>query len=90
MLGREREKMRRGMSLTTHFTYHNSTSKNDKTNQISKCFFSAMDVSPTYHPLTFVEITHNTFHDSKRIKIEHTQQRISLSFSHSHPRISLF
>jgi hypothetical protein len=87
MLEREREKMRRGMSLTTHFTYHNSTSKNYKTNQISKCFLSAMDVSPTYHPLTFIEITHNTFHNRKRIKIVkniHNKESLSLSHTNIH------
>jgi hypothetical protein len=59
---------RRGMSFTKHFTY-NFTRKNDKTNQILEHFLSAMDLNPIYHLLTFIQITHNPFHKSKRIKI---------------------
>jgi hypothetical protein len=79
------------MSFTTHFTYHNSTSKNDKTNQILKCFLSAMDLSPTYHPLTFIQITRKTFHNSKRIKIVkniHNKKSLSLKHTHTHTHIS--
>jgi len=81
------------MSFTTNFTYHNSTSKNDKTNQISKCFLSAVNVSPTYHPLTFIQITHNTFHNGKRIKIVkniHNKEFLALSLSQTHTHTYLF
>jgi hypothetical protein len=75
------------MSFTKHFTYHNPTNKNDKTNQISKCFLSAMDVSPTYHLLTFIQITYNTFHNHKRIKIVkniNNKESVSLTNTHTH------
>jgi len=79
------------VSFTKHFTYHNCTNKNDKTNQISKCFLSATDVSPTYHLFTFIQITHNTFHNSKRIKIvKNINNKKSVSLTNTHVCIYIY